>query len=843
MPTGDARPTCSHLRRRCRVVYWLSLVCAAPLSIMESSERRFPRLGRNYVYSKIFRSPAQQEAVSSQHSLSPIVKRVGTTRGPVEKQFNYAGLQLDDVNDLPTAISSVAPAYTTSLERPKPAIQKGLRANFTKLVPHLTAIAVTVAVVQLSFRNQYWMDLVDPNQTILPGITQAGALNALQLAAKLHEMILVASLSNIVMHVAQAHLIGNHGLPLGLLTNSFMVGSGDFVRRKAFWSSIWTSRSHFWRFWLLSLLATVIATLSGPSSAIAVIPSLNWFPLDKAFDNAVQPYFVFNESTELWPTRVTEASLNAPNSGNPCTDPDSFDVDACPAGGFSETYEWSGNLLFTNSSVGTNISFPDARGDTRRVLRAQSCASSFDGRASAMSLNTFVSGAMTAFWSFAQTNFEGRAMKAAQPRLTTSASIWAPKVEVICNGHDYNATDVSNRSAINFPTFAPDPPLPVPDDAFEYVPPLNASNFTWVSLSESADGPSIGAVVRVPWIYKQGEQDPWEQATEYHACSIYAQWVPVDVWYEPRTDDQVTFSTKGPLSNTCLDIPHSRSSDLPVKNMTIGLAYANAINQEIDFVSGNMPAIYSMLQQCTFNDGLIPPYGGLVFKAPFVAEANSTQSASGITVAEARQSRATMISTLLAGVVTDGLARIAGNGLFPYSAPMFLTNKTDDNGGLIGRFPITTAAGGEDDPLNATVAAVPTWLRIDPVFARYGYGYQWEGSKTAQFGILVLLIHLALAVLHTLVVLYKIYVKREGMAGSWSTLGELLALALNSSPSPALQNTCAGVSEARTWRQIVTVRETYPAHLELVVGQEAQTNYPLPQADKYYGAFPEPGRQ
>src|ERR1700749_1021315 len=162
------------------------------------------------------------------------------------------------------------------------------------------------------------MDLKDPNVEILPGITQGGALNALQLAAKLHELILVASLGSIVMHVAQSHLVGQHGIPLGMLANGFSVGSGDYLRTKAYWSSIMTGKAHYWRFWLLSLLATLLATLAGPSSAIAVIPSLNWFDIMRPFDNEMMPFFVYNQSTVLWPDELTKASTNGPNSGVDC---------------------------------------------------------------------------------------------------------------------------------------------------------------------------------------------------------------------------------------------------------------------------------------------------------------------------------------------------------------------------------------------------------------------------------------------------------------------------------------------------------------------------------------------
>jgi len=45
----------------------------------------------------------------------------------------------------------------------------------------------------------------------------------------------------------------------------------------------------------------------------------------------------------------------------------------------------------------------------------------------------------------------------------------------------------------------------------------------------------------------------------------------------------------------------------------------------------------------------------------------------------ARRQRAKLVSTVLAGVVTDGIARIVSDGSFPYSASFFLLpNRTAD---------------------------------------------------------------------------------------------------------------------------------------------------------------------
>ena len=410
----------------------------------------------------------------------------------------------------------------------------------------------------------------------------------------------------------------------------------------------------------------------------------------------------------------------------------------------------------------------------------------------------------------------------------------------MCNGNDYhNTSEIEDHTHVNFPSFTSDKQLPSKDYILPYHSTLNDTTFDWVPMPREAETPAIGAVVRVPWEYKTTENaSDLHQATEMHACSIYAQWVPVDVYYEPRTSDQVSFNVKGKLSETCLNLPYMPAVDQPIKNITISQEYADAINQNITFSSGDIPALVAILRLEVFQDDRVTESVVTAFKSPLLATAQTGVSVN-VTMDDVRKSRATMISTILAGVITDGLARIAGNGLFPYSASMFLTNQTATDDSLVGRFLVTSARGGEDDTLNSTAADEGNWLRIDPVFDRYGYGYRWEGSKTVQFGIIVLLIHAAIAVAHSVYIFYKVVILKEGLLSSWTTVAELIALAMNSSPSMRLQDTCAGVEAAKTWRQVVTVRETNPGHLEMVVGPDEKARHPLPQAGKLYGHLAE----
>jgi hypothetical protein len=192
-----------------------------------------------------------------------------------------------------------------------------------------------------------------------------------------------------------------------------------------------------------------------------------------------------------------------------------------------------------------------------------------------------------------------------------------------------------------------------------------------------------------------------------------------------------------------------------------------------------------------------------------------------------------MLATVLATVTTDGLARIAGNGVWPYSTPIFVQEESPSN--LTGIFPQTDQAGGFSEPLNTTAAHLKDWLRLDIVVQRFGYGYQWRGSKTVQFGISVLLVHVAMAVGHLLYMLWTIVVKQQGVGCSWDQITELIALAVNSKSTSRMQNTCAGIGTSRTWQEIVAVRETYAGHLEMVFGEEAKAMNSLAEAEKKYG--------
>jgi hypothetical protein len=102
---------------------------------------------------------------------------------------------------------------------------------------------------------------------------------------------------------------------------------------------------------------------------------------------------------------------------------------------------------------------------------------------------------------------------------------------------------------------------------------------------------------------------------------------------------------------------------------------------------------------------------------------------------------------------------------------------------------------------------------------QYGYGYGLRGSKGILIATAILLTYVLVAFNHMVVVIIGGW-----SSDTWSTPGELIALAANSSPTKLLQNTCAGIEDPKTWTRIVSVQETSEAHLEIVFDAEARRN-------------------
>lgn len=100
----------------------------------------------------------------------------------------------------------------------------------------------------------------------------------------------------------------------------------------------------------------------------------------------------------------------------------------------------------------------------------------------------------------------------------------------------------------------------------------------------------------------------------------------------------------------------------------------------------------------------------------------------------------------------------------------------------------------------------------------YGWGYTARETKT-KLAITVIFTY------HVLVLGHLIYSTICGVSSTaWDSVAELVALAMNSSPTETLQNTCAGIVGKTAYETHVRVLETSEKHLELVFGEVKDPN-------------------
>lgn len=100
------------------------------------------------------------------------------------------------------------------------------------------------------------------------------------------------------------------------------------------------------------------------------------------------------------------------------------------------------------------------------------------------------------------------------------------------------------------------------------------------------------------------------------------------------------------------------------------------------------------------------------------------------------------------------------------------------------------------------------------------YGWLYSGRGTAT--VLAITVMLAYCVL---VLGHIIYSAIFGVSSTaWDSTAEIVALAMNSSPTKILQNTCAGIIGRHAFNAPVRVLVTAPGHLELVFGEDKDQN-------------------
>jgi hypothetical protein len=208
---------------------------------------------------------------------------------------------------------------------------------------HVLPLAFTAFVLFLNFSTTYYENVGLPGQSL--------RLNALQFAAKLHEILIATSLSLVGVNHIQYELLVGKGLPLSnvlagfSITNLTAMFSSRPWEKKRFTKS---SRTRRIRSIALLFLLVVMCAIAGPSSAVLVLPTIGWWKFGfvsaegyYAWDPSEIRFFINATESILWPLSITSKSFLAPD----CIFTNSTVLDSCPAGGLA-ALKFSGIQFF-----------------------------------------------------------------------------------------------------------------------------------------------------------------------------------------------------------------------------------------------------------------------------------------------------------------------------------------------------------------------------------------------------------------------------------------------------------------------------------------------------------------
>ena len=147
-------------------------------------------------------------------------------------------------------------------EPTKKAIRKDRTIALLRCLIHLFPVSIALFEIILNW-NTYYVGVSIYNQAVY------------QLVAKVHEVAIQASLATVVFSFIRHEMTIGNGIPFGTLFSGLHISQIAYLWSMEFWGSLRSPHLPPHRKIALSLLvfvSIVLASLSGPSSAILLIP-------------------------------------------------------------------------------------------------------------------------------------------------------------------------------------------------------------------------------------------------------------------------------------------------------------------------------------------------------------------------------------------------------------------------------------------------------------------------------------------------------------------------------------------------------------------------------------------
>ena len=337
--------------------------------------------------------------------------------------------------------------------------------------------------------------------------------------------------------------------------------------------------------------------------------------------------------------------------------------------------------------------------------------------------------------------------------------------------------------------------------------PLHENRLRWISLpNDPFNGTAIGAIVLLP-----NAQDDTSQ--QIIVCNLGAGWGTSNLNTSTFAGAPETVLSEASFMNTYINrevaynIPIAESIALSTEGSFMLPYYPQrTVTVTEDWAAYLNPSIPSL--NTTLFHYLMASNTTTIYTTTTVKQILASLLALGLS---SLGSTSTLQGTVKQVTQPDGSSSIDGDYWFSGKGNMFEVDPSDSK----------------------------DWIKFHVSSVFQGYAYSARGT-IPKLAICLLSIYCAFAIAHIL------YAGISGISSTcWDSIAEVTALAVNSPPTKALRNTCAGITEFDIFKlpvRVLTMRddEGDGEHLELVFGSvdEKSVEHRVIKANRVYGTMP-----
>lgn len=602
---------------------------------------------------------------------------------------------------------------------------------------------------------------------------------------------MIASLTTILFTSIRHDLMTRKGLPFGALFSGLQITQISYLWSLEFWglasSRNLTPRRRLRLVGLISFI-TILAATVGPSSAIAMIPRLGYWP-------AGQTHIWINGTVnDFWPN-----TLNASAVPQECLVTAGISYpDACPSSGLEAIADWLpflGALLgpagfnWANESVLPGNKSPKASSvqliGNASLRTLYHCLRGYGDCLSSMATTQQIVFAdalvlVSTLWASVANNMEPPISRRDSLH---SLEVLQPFTQVVCA--DPKSIDSSaDVTPVVFESRSGKKKTPVDYDGISKTQLMQASGnvsqprLVFVDLPVSTFvNASLGAIILLP-------RGPNNNTQLYSSCVVSSGWGSSNMITSTGSNDN-TFSG------------YTSSSDFTT-------TYREDSNRNYFFEDFPLRHIDIPKEWAKFLDPFAPAVNTSAFSA--LAQSVDEGKLSDLNVALGAA------ELILAALVTIGLANLGFGRVLQGDIPL--------SHGTSGVIDGTSWIKHNQDIFTVNPSLSNNWVVLKVVSTSEGLAFNTH-SIPVKIALAILLLYSLAALLH----LISSNISRLN-SSAWDSIAELIALAVNSPPTEHLRNTCAGISKIHVFRlpvRIVASNEigdgNAAAHLQLVFGQ------------------------